>query len=440
MDDKERKNISETFGKYTDSSAFGPSGGYNNIREPKNVSSSMWAPISGGTNVHQRRSDAPQESRNISSNTAQPRANAPISEGRQPAAKPKQNNSSKNVNTGKASGKSTKQKKKAPEKSRTPKGKPVSERNSGGKKVQNGSTPSRKRAGEKNQQQAKAIRRQEQLKKNRKDYEAQIKDGKSHNEISRKRAADKSRKRRIRSIISVVVFLIFVCAFVGVYSYSKGAPIANIIIEGESVYKNEEIIESAGLEIGLNMLSLREKAINEQVTLELPYIHSVELSRKLPDTVTLTVTPTKEKYLIVNDTGYICVDEHEKILSVKKKKLKDGSFRVNGFEYQEAEAGTSYEPSQNNKEKFELVKKIIKAIEAKGTIKKAVINVADMSDVKITYNSKVMIYLGDCKNLENQINLACDVLTEAASQGQTGYIDTRYEGRAYFNEGTMKID
>ena len=232
----------------------------------------------------------------------------------------------------------------------------------------------------------------------------------------------------------------FVAAFAGVYIYAKGAPIVNIVVEGDSIYSNTEVSQAAGVGVGVNMFSLKEKTINKNVTAALPYIHSVEIDRDLPDTLIIKVTPTTEKYLIVNDTEYICVDEHMKILSLKKKKLKDGFFRVYGFEQQTVQTGISYEPSEENKEKFELVKDIVQELEKNGVIKSAVINVGDMNDVKVLYNSKVMLYLGSCSQLANQINLACNVIKETVSEGQTGYIDMRYNNMAFFNEGTIYAD
>lgn len=434
MEDKNRRNISETFGKYTDSS-YMDKNGYNKVREPRNITSDMYVSISEGRPTERKSMPAAQKSQRTAQQKAEKQARStPISEGRAQSAKPKQNNNTQQK-------KPVASKKKPPKKSRTPKGEPLSKKEAEMRQPQKKKQAQNKKANEKaRQENAKKARRQQELKKNRLDYDKQIENGRSPNEISKKRAAQKKKKRRIRSIVTVVLFLVFIFAFVGIYSYTKGAPIANIIIEGESVYENEQIIESAEISVGLNMLSLREKAINEKVTTSLPYIHSVEIDRKLPDTVTLTVTPTKEKYLIVNDSGYICVDEHEKILSLKKKKLQQGFFRIYGFEYQKVTKGEMYQPSQSNAEKFALVKKIVSALEANGTIKKAVIHVADTDNVKVLYNSKVMIYLGDCDKLEQQINLACNVINETVTDNKTGYIDTRYDDRAYFNEGTMEID
>lgn len=430
MENRNNKNISETFGKYADDAAYGNANGYNKIRQPQNISSSMWEPISAGAQPKHKQAEASEKKKKKPE--AQKASQAPISEGRPQKNNQKQNksqnkkSSSQKTSEKKPADKKNTAKKKPSQKSRVPKGRPV--------------TKEMMQEIARNTEKAKDKRQQTQLRKSREDYDEQLRQGKSHNEISKKRAGEKKKKRRVRTLATVLLFFVFVAGFFCAYFYAKGAPVANIVIEGKSVYKDEKIISAADLEVGINMFTVREGKINKKVTAELPYIRSVDIKRKLPDTIIVAVEPTSDKYLIVADKSYICLDENLKVVSDKKRKLTDGSFRILGFEAQTAEVASRYEPSENNKEKFNLAQKMVSAIENKGIMKKAEINLEDLSEVTVIYDSRIMIYLGDCKDLENRISLASDVIETAASQGQTGYIDTRYDGRAYFNEGTMKVD
>lgn len=433
MEDK--RFTSETFGKYTNSSAFGENSA-KDVKEPKNITSDMWTPISGGE-TYQKRPE-PQYSREYRPASEPVRRPNPESGN----TAPRQGNRKGTADTRGGANKSGQKTKQQPsQKSRTPKGKPVSAKGAPAQ-TQGKQRPPQKKAPPQNNRQANAekYREQQSRKKDLNNYDKKRNEGHNPGEISKQRAAKKRRSRYIKSLVAVFIFLLFVGAFVGIYSYTKGAPIANIIVEGESVYENGEILKSAEVEVGLNMFLLREKQINQKVTTELPYIHSVELDRKLPDTITLTITPTKEKYLIVGKKGYICVDENDKIVSLKKKKLQDGTFGVKGFDEQTVAEGEIYVPSESNKARYELVKRMVSYLEKIGDVKKATINVADMSDVKILYNSKITVYLGDCKDLENRLSLACNVIKSPVTEGKTGYIDMRYDSMAFFNEGAMEKD
>lgn len=440
MDGNNKKVTSETFGKYTESSGFDIGNGHK-ADGLKNVSPSMWAPISGGNNTAPGNTFRTPQSESLSFGQDY---SAPISQGRPAETKktaPKKKNTGKKPSDtkGRKAADGGKKANGTKSKSRTPKGKPVSQ-NKGGNAKKTANAATVKNSLSQKKQQVRVDLHNHGLKKDSKHYEKQRGHGVNNAEIIKNRTEAKKRRRLIKHILSGFVLLLFALSLLLIFVYVKGAPIGNIVVEGESVYKTEKIIDAAGIETGLNMYALSEKKINEKVTADLPYVHSVDFRRKLPDTVILTVTPTTEKYIIVNNKSFICVDEYERILSLKKNKLKNGSFKIVGFEYQEVEAGAQYVPSENNAEKYALVQKIVSAVEDNGVIKKATVDVSDLSNVTINCNGKFMIYLGKCDKLERQIKLASDVVKDASEKGQSGYIDTRYNDMAFFNEGVMKAD
>lgn len=434
-------NYSDTFGKFTDTSAF-PRGG-NKVKGPIDITSDMWTPISTGAVPEKNQETVnKREKEKQSDKNKKKEENSPSKERKPEKKKPEKKKKAKNQ--GKKE-KNTKQNRKTPISEGRPETEKPPRKKTAGKKKNDGKKQAVRRErliseeDIRRQEKERRVREKHEVNKNNREYEIQAKQGKSHNEISRKRAEMKIRNRRLRNIAAALVFFIFIGAFVTVYTYTKGAPVKHVVLEGESIYSQQQITAAAGIIPGVNMLSLKEKTINEAVTAALPYIHSVDIKRKLPDTVTVVVTPTIDKYLIVNGSGEICIDEYNKILSLKKHKVQDGKYRIYGFEKQTAAEGAVYEPSDNNKEKFDFVKRIVAFIEKEGVITSATINVTDMNDVRILYK-KVMIYLGDCKELEKQLNLAGNVIKQAVTEGKSGYIDLRYSDMAFFNEGTINPD
>lgn len=408
MADNKKSNVSETFGKYAGSS----SKGRGSAAEPKNVTSDMWTPISGGNDASSGKAQkkAPekklQPKKAAKTAKAEPKKGEFISEGRGAAAKEGNNR------------KKTASKKK---KSRIPKGKPISELTQ--EKLSKNSD----------------VKKRQKLSQRERAYDERIKEGKSPGEISRERAEIKRKKRIKRNVITVALFITFVLAFVGIYTYAKGAPVAEITVEGESIYTSEEIISAAEIEIGANMFALSEKNISALVSEKLPYVHSVEISRKLPDKLLLTVTASYDNLLLVCGKSYISVDSEGKVLSLKKKKLSDGLYRINGLSEQTAEVGTAFEPSAENLEKYNLAVELVRVMEDDGVILKGVINVKSTNNVSVLYDDRIMIYLGDCSNLAERISLAGKVLNSPQTEGKEGYIDLRFDKAAYFNEGSTKL-
>ena len=422
MADKKR-GVSDTFGRYTEN-------GKGRVAGPKNITSDMWTPISTGRSedeaaeakkAPQKKTQPapakkePQKKKNASSQSAQKQSGL-ISEGRKSSA------------DGKKADKKVKKKKKAPKRSRIPQGRPISEMDGGRTEGKKKKKPS-------------DTRRHQQLSRAERDYEDGIREGKSPGELSKERAGYK-RKRRVRqNIIIIAVFLVFALAFAGVYTYSKGAPVGVITVEGDSIYTYEQIVSAAGLEIGENMLSLKEGDINARVSSALPYIDSVQVKKKLPDKVILTVTSTSDKLIFVNKAkDSIVTDDNGKILrDGKGVKLADGLFRVYGVEWESSDTGTVLVPTADTKEKYELAVKIAETFEKEGVILRGTVNVSDMSDIRVYHkngNTETMIYLGRHYNVEERVSFACEVFSVSAI-GKSGYINARSDAQIFYGEGTL---
>ena len=422
---EKNKVISETFGKYAQSSV----GKNSKVDGPKNVTSDMWTPISGGRSDEEKAKAAekpPQKKATPPAQKKTPQKKAPSGKNDK---KPRQliSEGGKKETENKNSKTTQARKKKNSQKSRVPKGRPISEL--GEERVNKYKS-------------AEKVRNQQKLSKAERDYDDGIKGGKSPGELSKERAGYK-RKRRVRqNVIIITVFLVFALAFAGIYTYSKGAPVGVITVKGDSIYSSEEIVTAAGLETGVNMLSVKEAEVSARVCSALPYIHNVQVKRKLPDELILTVTPTRERYLFANEDECVAVDDYGKVLADGEgMKLTEGLYRVYGIEWDSCTAGASFVPAEKSAEKYELAVSIVSALKKDGVIAKATVNVSDTDDVRlycVNGNSKIMIYLGSCSDPESRIALAGKVYGSDEVFGKTGYIDIRFSN-AYFREGSIYL-
>ncbi len=416
MSGRRNENTSETFGRYTDS---GPSVGKKSDG-PKNITPDMWAPISAGKSAESEgyTTVKPSASKKAQQKTAPKKTQKKASV---PTEKPKK--AAPPISEGRGGNARTKSANAKKKKSRTPKGRPVSELAS---------------SADERISKAKELREHRERHKADRYYDSEIKGGKSPGEISKERAAIKRKKRIRRNIAITSLFIIFVIAFLGVYIYAKGTPVADISVEGDSIYTESQIIGASGIEKGANMFAVSEDKVSTLVCGELPYIHSVDIKRKLPDRIIITVTPTTDRYLIVNGEEYICVDSYGMVVSHEVKKLEDGFFRVKGLEKQDCPIGTVYTPSENNAAKYELIKAIVEAADNHDIIKRGVINIADMRNVRF-YCNGVMIYLGSCFDINKQIADAANILSTQFAEGETGYINAKTAVPA-FQKGTLKAE
>lgn len=419
MDDRNR-NISDTFGQY------------NNAGEVKNVSSSMWEPISLGKN-----SASQPRQQNRSANASNGKNNSKTSSPKKKASG--QTKSKKAASSGQSlisEGKPLQKKDKSSSKASKQPSKPQQKKkNTAAKKPVQSRTPAGKDMREDPRQQQK---HREELFKSREDYQRQAKSGKSHDEISRSRNKNKRKKLKIKNAVTIGAVLLFGIVFIVLYSYSRGALVENIIIDGGSVYSAEEIYQAAGISKGKNMLSLREKKVKRDITRKLPYIKDVKMNFDLPDTVILTVKGTSDKYVISGTNAWLTLDTDGKVVSDKKQKLKSGLFRAEGFDEQFFEQGDTYKPEGANKERYKLMEKIVTLYEKSEVVDSAVINLQNTSDVSVIIDEKIAVYFGDCDNLEEKIPYSSGIIQQVRAAGTSGYIDMRFD-LGYFKSGSMTI-
>lgn len=423
--DNNNKNSNSQFGTFDWSN---PSSGP--ASRPKDITSDMWTPISAGKSARQ------------------PSSSSCLSDRERPA--PKKNEALRGQ---KRPQPAQKKKSTQPQKKTQGAKKRPPERTAQGESRVKARQPDRRHGAETKRPQqhkpapkANAAREQKRLESDRKRYEKSSREynkqrsaGRAGEEITKKRAKKKRRSKRFYAVLVTGITLLAATAAVLIYCFAVGSPISEITVDGESIYSAKEISASCGVVVGDNIFTVGKQRVNEAVCKALPYIGSVEVKRSFPDKLSLTVTPTADKYLIKTKSGaYICLDENDKVLSLKKKKVKNGSFRLEGFEGQEAEPGTQYVPCEADEKRFETGKRIAAAFES-STLKN--VNVIDLSDtdaIVAVYDSRYNIFIGSTENLENKIALAASTLRKNAVKNGRGYVDVRFSSMAAFYEGSME--
>ena len=422
MDNENKNNSGRPFSTFDFESSLG-----NNISKPKDITSDMWVPISAGAT----KENAPHPG-NLTDRQK------PVSNREQSRKKkrpPQKKRPAQSANTAK---------KRAPQNGERTKNRPAPQKSQNPPRRERTQNTHAQRAAEQKRRKIEEQRKRKQNENERRRYEKasesydrQRKQGSSREEISKKRAKKKRRSKRFYAVTITAATLFAAVIATLVYCFAIGSPVKTITADGKSVYSSEEIVSACGIVAGENIFTVSEKKVNTILTSALPYIGSVELKREFPDKLTLTVTATSEKYLIPNSSGYICLDGNEKVLSLKKQKLKTGVYRLDGFKGQSVKTGTTYEPCAEDQKRFENAKTIIAALENEGLKKANVLKLASTDSIIVVYDRRFNIYLGSVDNIEKKISLAARVIKENVTKTNTGYIDVRYDSRAYFNEGNM---
>ena len=139
--------------------------------------------------------------------------------------------------------------------------------------------------------------------------------GQEREEGRKKAAALRKRRRRalIAVLISLLTMLVIVFSTIMAFLFFK---VETITVKGTvSKYSQNEIIEAAGVEKQDNLLFINKKKIEQSLIEKLPYIKTVKLEKKLPSTVIVNITQTKNEICILSDEKYYAADKDGKILA-----------------------------------------------------------------------------------------------------------------------------
>ncbi len=268
---------------------------------------------------------------------------------------------------------------------------------------------------------------------------------------SGQRAAAKKKSGRY-TLYYVLIGIVAVVAL-AILSTTVLFNIRVFVVNGETVYSDEEIIEACGIEKGENLLKINTGRAEKSIVSNLVYIESAKVGRGFPNRLTLSVEPAKAvvafayggKYYVISDQkrlleisdtplGCPVVKGVQMILQPKEDKkevttdsnsettaaaepvptAKEGITLENDAE--EIAAGVILGDDNNNR--IRLALSIVKLMTENGLKKDYELNIADTLGVQISYDGHITMDLGTTAALDDKIYHASRVIEEDIGENE----------------------
>ena len=245
----------------------------------------------------------------------------------------------------------------------------------------------------------------------------------------------KSKKKKINKKILGFCSIIILVAIIVVLALT--APIFNITkieINGNEKVSKDTIIALSGIKMGENIFRFNNDMI--QNVKQNTYIEKVEIQRKMPGTVVISVKERKIKYQINLINSYVYLDKNGYL-------LENSSERKNvpvivGFSIKEDEMLNEKRLKDNDLEKLANAAKIIEAVKAINIDNLITeVNVEDKNNTILYLESKSKkINVGDTTNLTNKMLYVQKILEN--EEGKSGSVfvngDISAGFKPYFRE------
>lgn len=254
--------------------------------------------------------------------------------------------------------------------------------------------------------------------------------------LTKKQELSKKKRKKIFRVIKILMLLGII---IGGVIYAMLSPIfniKNITVTGNSKISSETIISLSGLSIDQNIFNFWSNDIKEAVK-QNAYIDTVEVKRKLPDSIEINVKERTATYMITLGNAYVYINNQGYILEITSKKLEVPL--LIGYNTAAEEIVEGNRLNETDLEKLNDILKIMEAASSSNSNIGSLITQIDISDgnnyILSMPEEKKTIYLGDTTNLSTKILWIDKFLDEEKKNEGTIYLNVNLNTeRPYFRE------
>lgn len=241
--------------------------------------------------------------------------------------------------------------------------------------------------------------------------------------------------RRKKIIVRTVIGVVFLCVGV-ILALTLFFNINKIVVSGDKVYSDKEIIEASGVNMGDNLIFLSKTELNEEVSSELAYVGSAKFKRRLPSTLEIVITKTEAYMAVAKDGYYILLDRNGKVLEKDLETVGENIILANLGEIDSVKVGETI--ILKEEKVFTKLNDVLTECGNVGITEITSVDLSDIYNIKLVYQGRITLELGetDKNNLNSKLALG-----EAAIERQNeennnyhGTVNLTVDGKGYWSE------
>ncbi len=243
----------------------------------------------------------------------------------------------------------------------------------------------------------------------------------------------KQKNSGVRGFVFSSVSFIVICAAL-VFGMSVFFRVSNIEVSGAGRYSKDEIVAASGIKNGDNLMFINREAAARRIYSKLIYIGNVKVSRKLPNTVVISVSESDIAAVVETDSGLWLIDQNCRLLEECSTQDAESYIKVKGLAAVKPQKGDSLYVADEDKPKLEFLKGILGAMTVNSMISDvSSVDLSNVVNAEFDYlNGKFKVKLGPNENLEYKFELLINVIQKLDAD-DTGTIDLSQNKKAQFS-------
>ena len=242
-------------------------------------------------------------------------------------------------------------------------------------------------------------------------------------EIQRKKTKKQAKlERKMKKIKRIIKWTALLLIIIGGIIFALVSPLFNIKeiqVVNNNLITTETIVSLSQLQENQNIFKFNKNKVEKEIKTN-PYIESVNIKRKIPNKVEISIEERKRNFNVEFLNGYAYINNQGYILEISEQKLDLPVIQGISTEQEQIVEGNRL--NTEDLEKLETVIRIFN-ISQKYDLDKKIsgINIENKNNYIIYMNEeKKTIYLGNESNLSNKMLYLSPILQE--TQGKEGII------------------
>ncbi len=227
--------------------------------------------------------------------------------------------------------------------------------------------------------------------------------------LSDARTQRKRRKIIMGTVITIIIFTGIILSFTVLFG------IEGFVVEQETIYSDEQIINASGIEIGENLFLFNTQHVITQMRTTLPYLDEINISRIIPGSVKITATNAVATYSLQVGSNWLVLSDKFIVLETKSDKPPD-LVTITGVK-----VTTPYEPGfeivLEDGAELSILKQLQNELAANALAPVDKINLENLADINFVYDDRILVVLGNANELEEKINFVHYILNAEGAEG-----------------------
>ena len=242
-------------------------------------------------------------------------------------------------------------------------------------------------------------------------------------ELKRREKEEKKAKKRRRHgnyviyyiMLAIVAFIIFAILSVTVLFNCE-----EIIVEGESIYSSEKIIEASGLKGDENLIRLSLSGVDARILDELVSLDSAEVRKVFPNKIKITVTPAEPMANFYYAGKNYVISHVGRVMQIEKSAAD--CMEVVGYQPGDNVVVGDYITAANP-EQDETIKLISSTLDLVGISEITKLDITDTLGITLTYEDRIVINLGAMLQLEEKLTIVKELVDNYISDTERVTLD-----------------